>query len=265
MREGSGYGEWNQPRGLITAGITLAASLLLLGTLIARLLGPPAPAAADTPVPGAELPGAPVATEIGSAAVEYAGPLSAASDDHIGVVRLSTTTCGERRSGSGVVVADGLVLTAAHVVGDAELVRVDVGTATATGEVLGVAIDGRDLALIEVDIVPPAPVRASTALREGEAVTLIGHPEGGPQVQVVGPHVSAPPEVAAVAPAAAIAVEAEILVGMSGGPAIDPIGALVGVVSGHEVLTGTTFVVPVELATDTLAETMVDGSCPASA
>ena len=40
---------------------------------------------------------------------------------------------------------------------------------------------------------------------------------------------------------------------------------LVGVVSAMEVVTGTAFVVPVDLATDLLPETMVDGSCPAAA
>ena len=246
----------------MVAGLAFAASLVLVGTLIARQLGPVEPASA-----GATLSVVPTAIEpeIGSAAVEYAGPLPAADTDDLGVVRISTTTCGERRSGSGVVVADGLVLTAAHVVGDAALVRVDVAGTTATGEVVGVAIDGRDVALVDVDIVAPAPVRTSAALREGEAVTLVGHPEGGPRVELVGPHVVPSAEVAAVAPAGALAVTAEVVEGMSGGPAVDAAGALVGVVSGAEVVTGTAFVVPVDPDIDTRPETMVDGTCPTTA
>ena len=247
----------------MVAGLAFALSMLVVGTLLAQVVGPPAPAAAEpTPPAVGDDPSVP---EIGSAAVEYAGPPPPAPTGQLGVVRLSTTTCGERRTGSGVVVADGLVLTAAHVVGDASLVRVDAGGAVATGEVLGVAIDGRDLALVEVDAVTPEPVRSSTALRVGEAVTLVGHPAGGPRAELVGRHLVPSAEVQRVAPAATIAVDVEVPTGMSGGPAIDPRGGLVGVISGTEVVTGTTFVVPVDPAVDTRPETMVDGTCPTAA
>ncbi|RMH71265.1 MAG: serine protease [Actinomyces sp.] len=87
------------------------------------------------------------------------------------VVGIGVTSCGARGTGTGVVVADGLVLTAAHVVGDAGLVALHVGAVTVTGEVLGTA-PGADLALVAAPV--SGSVRLAPRPRPGEVVRVVG-------------------------------------------------------------------------------------------
>lgn len=83
--------------------------------------------------------------------------------------------------GSGVVVADGLVLTNQHVVGKANSVSVVLhdGRKT-TGMVIERASDDIDLALVRLPIagVLPARIAVESSLKVGSWVAAIGHGEG---------------------------------------------------------------------------------------
>jgi S1-C subfamily serine protease len=83
------------------------------------------------------------------AAVAIAG--GCAGDPPSGVVGLTVTGCSTGQAhGSGIVVAPGLVLTAAHVVKGAKLIEVTDGARDATGSI--VAFDPRmDLAYVRLD------------------------------------------------------------------------------------------------------------------
>ncbi len=94
------------------------------------------------------------------------------------VVRISGVACGRTQEGSGVVVADEVVLTNAHVVAgaDAPTVRRD------DGEVLDARIIGfdaaRDTAVLVVAGLDRAPLPRGR-IDLGEDAAVIGHPGGG--------------------------------------------------------------------------------------
>jgi S1-C subfamily serine protease len=164
------------------------------------------------------------------------------------VVHLDVLACDGRRTGSGTVVAPGLVVTAAHVV--QRSLRIAIVAEGVTVEARVVAVDpvGRDLALVAADgplgIAGVAPGRP---VRPGEGLVAHGHPAGGPPAAL---------PVAAVAIMEAstfhLAGQRVLIVGgalpegMSGGPVVDRRGALVGVALGTEQASATGVVLPVE-------------------
>jgi S1-C subfamily serine protease len=250
--------------------VTLA--LLGMGVGIAGLVTPSTVAAGDAPATevAAAVETAPEPepeTEIGDAVASIRkGPFTPASTEHLAVVRISVSVCGARSTGSGVVVADGLLVTAAHVVGDATLVRIDQGGITVTGEVLGVLGDGRDLALVAVDAPMAAPLVPGAPPPPGAPLTLVGYPDGGPRTAAVGARVEVAPVVATLAGGGdIIGVDVHIDPGISGGPAIDETGSLVGVVVAKEVATDTALVVATPDLRALASSALVTGTCIGSA
>ncbi|MEQ8839623.1 MAG: serine protease [Acidimicrobiales bacterium] len=274
---------WNERR-LVASAVVVAVALLLIGVGVSRLLHPGLVAAgdvsaldisagdsaADDLAPATEV-GAAVeeapATELGDAvASRRGGPFVPAPAEHLTVVHVSVSVCDARSSGSGVVVADGLLLTAAHVVGDAALVRIDQGGITVTGEVLGVLGDERDLALVAVDAPMRAPLAAAPAPALGAPVTLVGFPDGGPRTVSVGPRVDVTENVARLAGGGEIVgVDVGIEAGISGGPAIDETGTMVGIVVAKEAASDTALVVATPDLVDIGDAALVPGTCVGSA
>ncbi len=208
----------------------------------------------------------PPETEIGeAAAARREGSFVPASSSHLTVVHVSVSACGDRSIGSGVVVADGLILTAAHIVGDAALVRIDVGQITITGEVVGVLGDGRDVALVAVDAPMDVPLVAATAPALGDAITLVGHPAGGPRTTSVGPRVDIAPVVAEILDGEILGVDASVSRGMSGGPAINSAGDIVGLLVAKEGAGDMALVVALPDLGSIESQALVPGSCQGSA
>jgi S1-C subfamily serine protease len=161
--------------------------------------------------------------------------------------------------GSGVVVGDGEeILTADHVLGDPESVRVR----TADGEVLPARIIGRDpetdMALLGIDVAQPA-LRLEGYPPLGGRVCAIGNAFG------LGLSVSCG-TVSAVARSGVgfnriedfIQTDAEVNPGMSGGALVDEAGRLVGILSAiftkqSDASIGVNFAVSGPLATRALA------------
>jgi len=203
-----------------------------------------------------------VATMIGAAVEQRSTDILPATTSALPVVKVSVNACGVRSHGSGFVVAEGLVVTAAHVVGDAGLVRLDMGSNSVTGEVIGRLADGRDLALIAIDtgrLSPPTPGEAPSV---GAAVTMVGYPGGQRRTVSVGPSTKPLPTTSLVLAGELIGVSAPTGEGFSGGPALDASGRLVGVVVAAEAGTGTSIVVALPDA-DSLADAaLVPNSCP---
>lgn len=209
--------------------------------------------------------GSQVPTEVAGAVEIRSSTMVPAPIDHLAVVRVSVTRCGERTFGSGVLIDNGLVVTAGHVVGDAGLVRLDQGGVTVTGEVRGVLADGRDLALIEVDGPLDGPIASAGIPGPGSPVTVAGHPGGDGIATVVGERVDLAASVASIARGPAFGVAVATGVGMSGGPAIDQSGRLVGVIIGAETATGTAIVAAVDDAGELAREVLTEGRCPITA
>jgi S1-C subfamily serine protease len=233
--------------------LLLSVNMLAIGSAAASLLTPGSAEAS------------PVATMV-AGAVEFAEPeFEPAATEDLTVVHVSVSSCGIRSTGSGVVIADGLILTAAHVVGDAGLVRIDSGGVTVAGEVLGVLGDGRDVALISVDAPMASPLRPGVAPVTGEPLTLMGHPGGGPRMVAVGGVVDLAPVTANRVAGEVVGIDISVSVGMSGGPAVNADGEMVGLLVAMETATDTALVVLLPDLLSLESGALVPGSCPESA
>jgi S1-C subfamily serine protease len=151
-------------------------------------------------------------------------------------VRVSGAGCGGGLTGSGVVVASGLVVTNAHVVAGIDAISVDAGDGR--HDALPVWFDpDTDLAVLRVDgmTVPPLALATQDAAT-GQGAAVLGYPAGGPLV---------------VAPAAVLdrreavgrdiyghgtvtrevyILQSSVRPGDSGGPFVDQTGTVLGIV-----------------------------------
>jgi S1-C subfamily serine protease len=167
-------------------------------------------------------------------------------------------------SGSGVIVrADGVIITNAHVVGNARTVRVTTADGrTLTGRVLGRDVDV-DTAVVQVDAtnLPVAPIGDSDRLEVGQIAVAIGNPLGLDRTVTRGV-VSAinrdPRGINLYSPL--IQTDAAINPGNSGGPLLDSSGRVIGI--NTAMLAGTTglgFAIPINVATDVMQQILTTG------
>lgn len=140
-------------------------------------------------------------------------------------------------TGSGVLVhADGFVVTAAHVVEDAEELEVEFKDGTRSKAGIVTLSRTEDLALLAVEAPPKKPVAAvlgdSEALRPGQRVFAIGAPMGLERTVTAGV-VSAlrtnPP--GGLVPHRLVQTDVALNHGNSGGPLFNEAGEVVGIVS----------------------------------
>ena len=155
------------------------------------------------------------------------------------VVSIHTGTRNGDAAGSGVVIsADGVVLTNAHVIEDAEVIEVDFADGrTAEARVLGKVVDN-DVAVVKAEgldaPVIPAELGVSGDLRVGDSVVAIGNALNlGDEPSVTTGIVSATGR-SIQAPSGSslddlIQTDAAINPGNSGGPLINAAGQVVGI------------------------------------
>jgi serine protease Do len=140
--------------------------------------------------------------------------------------------------GSGVLVsADGKVLTAAHVVQVADRVAVEFADGTTVPARVVSSQPRADVALLQLQRVPPGAVVAkladSDSLQVGDNVFIIGAPYGLSHTLTVG-HVSGRHVMRGTVGGVAVEVlqtDAAVNMGNSGGPMFNMDGAVVGIVS----------------------------------
>jgi|688.fasta_scaffold344214_2 S1-C subfamily serine protease len=151
-----------------------------------------------------------------------ASPASAAPDEAFGSAVVIRTVDGH---GAGVAIGPGRVLTAAHVVGKFESLRVIYDGQQFEGRVKSFD-EASDLALIEVDglSAPPLPL-ATVNPQLGADVYAVGAPDGN--LSVTRGVISAIRNDVGVT---RIQTDAAINQGNSGGPLIDEQGIVVGIV-----------------------------------
>jgi len=197
-----------------------------------------------------------------------------------GVVRVSgeAEACGRGQEGTGFVVAPGRVVTNAHVVAGMSEPQVQAGGAGRWLPGRVVVFDAaRDLAVLDVPDLPARPLALGADRVRGDDVVVAGFP-------LNGPYVLSPGRVRDVLPAlgediyAAEAVtrqvyslHADVRPGNSGGPVLDPSGAVVGVVFARSLddpSTGYALTLaeaaPVLQAAATASEEVPTGACAAS-
>ncbi|MCC7128557.1 MAG: MarP family serine protease, partial [Microbacteriaceae bacterium] len=154
------------------------------------------------------------------------------------VVRVtgSAYQCGQDQSGSGFVVADGRVITNAHVVAGVDEPVVEIPGVTALPGKVVYFDPQNDLAVIAVPGLQIAPLNLGSNLAVGSAAVFDGYPYGGP-------FQSSPARVDRVftvrvndiyganpAPLEVYQLAAEVHEGNSGGPLLDSSGRVTGLV-----------------------------------
>lgn len=159
-----------------------------------------------------------------------------------GVTRISTSTCENVGSaGSGFLVSDTLVATAAHVVEGAAGVQVESAGTVSEAEVLGYSQEA-DLALLRLDepVGDHVLTWADEPPRVSQEVSALGFPLGAGFASVQGVVSSLNPRAEGFSETARyIQTDAPTNPGNSGGPLITVDGSVVGVVlSGHEYTSG---------------------------
>ncbi len=167
-------------------------------------------------------------------------------------------------SGSGVIIrADGVILTNAHVVGNAREVRVSTTDGTElTGVVLG--SDPRiDIAVVRVPAVnlPAAPLADSDLIEVGQFAIAIGNPLGFERTVTRG-IVSGLNRALGSRLDELIQTDAAINPGNSGGPLLNSAGEVIGIntaVINPGVATGLGFAVPINLARDIAEQLLTTG------
>ncbi|HEX8253395.1 MAG TPA: trypsin-like peptidase domain-containing protein [Thermoanaerobaculia bacterium] len=167
-------------------------------------------------------------------------------------------------SGSGVIVrADGVIITNAHVVGNARTVEVT----TADGRTLVGTVVGRDpdvdTAIVRVNAtnLPAAPLGDSDRLEVGQIAVAIGNPLGLERTVTRGVVSATNRDPRGIGIAAGlIQTDAAINPGNSGGPLLDSSGRVIGI--NTAILAGTTglgFAIPINVATDVMQQILATG------
>ena len=123
----------------------------------------------------------------------------------------------------------GLIVTNAHVVGDAPRTRLRLGDGREAAARVVVRDDRRDVALLEADVesLPEMPLGNPATLRPGSIVLALGHPWGVTHALAMGV-VHAVARDRQGAPRH-IAADLRLAPGNSGGPLVDAGGRVVGI------------------------------------
>ncbi|HYC62353.1 MAG TPA: trypsin-like peptidase domain-containing protein [Thermoanaerobaculia bacterium] len=198
-------------------------------------------------------------------------PLSAQRSDEETIVRVAEqvtpAVVGVSRgggSGSGVIIrADGVIITNAHVVGNARTVEVSLADGrTLTGTVLG-RDRSVDVAVVRVNAtgLPAAPLGDSDRLRVGQLAIAIGNPLGLERTVTTGivSAVNRDPRGVPIA-GGLIQTDAAINPGNSGGPLVDSSGRVIGINTAILVgATGLGFAIPMNLANEVATQILATG------
>lgn len=164
------------------------------------------------------------------------------------VVILHTGRQGKQAGlGTGFVIdADGLIATNYHVIGDARPITVQLPDGTKHEATEVYASDRHlDLAVVRIKAkgLTPLPLGDSEAVKEGQAIIALGHPQGL-KYSVVAGVLSGRREVESMS---MMQIAMPIEQGNSGGPVLDMYGKVVGIVTMKSLVTANLgFAVPVK-------------------
>ena len=156
--------------------------------------------------------------------------------DSDGVVRIDTVSCGGQGVGTGFLLSPTLVATVNHVIDQAAVISLEANGQHTTGTVIG-ADPATDLALVQTAQPLPGHVfsLATAPPPVGTRVAAIGFPLGQPitftQGGISGLDRSIP--INGTTRSGLIETDTPLNPGNSGGPLIDPTGAVVGLVDAQ--------------------------------
>ena len=207
------------------------------------------------------------ATDRAAVAVEAESLVRSPIDD---VVKVTNRTCdGGELIGTGTLLDDGRVLTAAHVVAGAEQVTIAwEGSPSSVERVTGIAVaGGDDLAVLRLDGGPGVgigrPVAAVDPAIGADPLTIAGHPDGGAEAVRLAHADHYLPGRDANDPPTLLRLDAESHPGDSGGPVLDRRGAVAAMVLSRETVTGLALTAPASVLRAGIAGavTVPIGSC----
>lgn len=151
-------------------------------------------------------------------------------------VNVESTGCGHRYEGTGVTLAEGLVVTNAHVVAGSEVVRVRRPDGTVLDARVRVFDPGRDLAVLDVPGLGQRPLRLAEPRDDSDAA-VIGYPGGRNRPRIAPAGIERQREALGrdiygrdAVSRDLLFLAAELAQGDSGSPVVDPAGQVVGVV-----------------------------------
>lgn len=160
-------------------------------------------------------------------------------------VRIRNVGCGTLTTGSGFAVDANTLITNRHVVDQSDTIQVstydgrDVDVATASTAALA------DLAIVRtVGELPSAPVLADADPVRGDAVTVVGYPQGGALTVTSGTVIGSTTDPINESLGEVLVTDAPVEPGSSGSAALDEDGRVIGVVYAKNAA-GQSFLVPV--------------------
>jgi len=209
-----------------------------------------------------------VPTEAPMAAPTGSGTLSPDGFDAVQrmAVRIRNVGCGTLTTGSGFAIDATVLITNRHVVEQSDQVQVatydgrDVAVSTASTAALA------DLAIVRtVDELPSYPVLADADPVRGDAVTVVGYPQGGALTVTSGTVIGETTDPINENLGEVLVTDAPVEPGSSGSAALDAEGRVIGVVYAKNAA-GQSFLVPVStlrrLLDDTAAFTPTQACAP---
>ena len=168
-------------------------------------------------------------------------------------------------SGSGAIIRrDGMILTNAHVVGNARTVQVGLADGRkTTGTVLG-RDPGLDVAVVRIPITdaPVATLGNSDQLQVGQLAVAVGNPLGLERTVTTGVVSALNRTARSVGGETFIQTDAAISPGNSGGPLVDSRGAVIGINSAELTGTGVSglgFAIPINIAMQMAGQVLATG------
>jgi S1-C subfamily serine protease len=206
------------------------------------------------------MPG-PVPTDLVPSSVPAATPTSSGNLSPDGfdaaqrmAVRIRNVGCASLSTGSGFAIDETTLITNKHVVADSA----DLQLSTYDGRDIAVTASSTaalaDLAVVRTaDPLPSAPVLAEADPAPGDAVTVVGYPEGGALTVTSGQVIGATTDPLNENLGQVLVTDAPVEPGSSGSAVLDTEGRVVGVVYAKN-STGQSFVVPVSTLKQMLAD-----------
>ena len=248
------------------------AGSLVLGLVIGGVIGATAGVASRDALPSAwaELSSAPSSRAAASApSASSAAPFSADEESVIQIARqlsAAVVSISHRGgSGSGVIIrSNGVMLTNAHVVGNARTVEVGLADGRRlTGTVLG-RDPSLDIAVVRVNVqnLPAARMGNSDELQPGQTAIAIGNPLGLERTVTTGVVSAVNRSPRGIMLEGLIQTDAAISPGNSGGPLLDSRGQVIGIntaVLSAPGAQGLGFAVPINLAQDVVEQLLTTG------
>jgi len=207
-----------------------------------------------------ELPG-PVPTDLVPSAVPGATPTTTGnlSPDGFDVaqrmaVRIRNVGCGSLSTGSGFAIDATTLITNRHVVADSADLQLSTydgrDIAATAASTAGLA----DLAIVRtVDELPAFPELAATDPKPGDAVTVVGYPQGGRLAVTSGRVMGVTTDPLNETLGEVLVTDAPVEPGSSGSAVLDAEGRVIGVVYAKN-SDSMSFIVPVSTLRDMLAD-----------